>query len=287
MSRLSLLLVLLVVLTAGCNGISSGTSAPDREPYGVDEPLESSLATPGANVAGLTEEGFQNDSFVRDHHEVLKNQSYATAQTTTATLSNGTVVLENEQSMRIDAANRRSLRHTQTTGSWNLDVRETDRQRDTAQYRSENDQFAIGQPVVRIEHGNGTVEYDRGYDTSLRMEVYNHISPLRDAEELEIVRETYADGRYTVVTGTDPAADSVFLDDEPFTVRAYIRDDGLIRYVTVEAAIRRNGERVHIAQEFVVEDIGEVSVERPDWYEEAREELDKDDLRTPEPEVEE
>ncbi|MCU4742845.1 hypothetical protein [Natronoglomus mannanivorans] len=276
MSRLSLLVVLLIVLTAGCSGLPGETGAPDREPYGVDEQLESSLTDPGEHVVGLTEEGFQNDSFVRDHREVLTNQSHTTSQSTTATLANGTVLLENEESTTVDVENRRSLRHGQTTGSWNLDVREADRERTTVQYRSENDQLSIGQPVVRIEHGNGTVEYERGYDSSPRAELYSLLSPLREAEEIEIERARYADGHYTVVEGTEPAAGSMFLEDEPFSVQVFVRDDGLIRYVDLEGTIQRTDERVSIEQEFVVEDIGEVSVEEPDWYEEALEELEGD-----------
>lgn len=272
MSRLSLLLVLLVVLTAGCNGISSGSSAPDRGPYGVDEPLESSLATPGENVAGLTEDGFQNDSFVRDHRERLEEQSYATAQTTTATLPNGTVLLESEVSTLNDRRHNRMLQTERIRGSWNLNTDGSDLEERAIQVWVDED---IETRISRIEHENGSVEFVPGPARYSRATVYSVVSPLRDAAELEIERETYADGRYTVVTGTEPAADSVFLDDEPFSARAFIRDDGVIRYAAVNATIRRDGERVAINQDYLVEDIGEVSVERPDWYEEAREELER------------
>ncbi|WP_207587337.1 hypothetical protein [Halomontanus rarus] len=286
MSRLSLLLVLLVVLTAGCNGISSGSNVPDRDPYGVDDPLESSLANPGENVAGLTEEGVQNDSFVRDHYEVLSNQSYTTNQTTTATLANGTVLLESRESTLIDVENQRSLRRAQTTGTWNLSVRENDRERTTVEYRAENDGVSIGRPIVRIERGNGTVEYERGYDLSPRTAVNSRLGPLRDAEEIEIDRIRYTDDHYTVVRGTEPAAESVFLEDEPFSVQMLIRDDGLIYYVSLEATIERNDERVVVDQEFIVDDTEEVSIDQPDWYEEALEELDEDDVTRSESEVE-
>lgn len=281
MSRLSLLLVLLVVLTAGCNGISSGSSAPDRDPYGVDDSLESSLSEPGENVAGLTEEGFQNDTFVRDHHAVLENRSYATIQTTTATLPNGTILLENEQSTRVDATSRASLTRSQLTGSWTLDVRERDNQQRIVQYRAdEHDR------LVRIEHENGTVEYERAY-ISRSGGLYDFLRPLRDATEVEIERETYADGKYTVVEGTEPVSVSMYLDDEPFTVRAYIRDDGLVRYITLDATIRQGGERIRIDRKYLIENIGEVSVERPDWYEKAEEELEGDDVTVSEAIVEE
>ncbi|WP_276254430.1 hypothetical protein [Halomontanus rarus] len=283
MSRLSLLLVLLVVLTAGCNGISSGSSAPDRDPYGVDDPLESSLANPGENVAGLTEAGFQNDTFVRDHHAVLENRSYATTQTTTATLANGTTVFEGHVSTLYDRRHNQMLQTERTRGSWELNTDGSDLEERTTQLWVDEETETR---ISRIEHENGSVEFDTGPPRYSRATVYSAVSPLREAAEIAIERETYADGRYTVVTGTEPAADSTFLEDEPFSARAFIRDDGVVRYAAINVTIRRDGERVHVDQNYLVEDIGEVSANRPDWYEEAKEELEREEQRERTPKAE-
>lgn len=259
-SRYRLLVVVAIAVLAGCSGFADD---PARDPYGVDDPLESAIVD-AESISGLTEDGFRDATFVREHRRALENTSYTQYATQNATTANGTILFDRGESHAVGAGREpaRSViryRGTETPYVW-----------------------AAGQEVVvdrwyeehsriqRIDSGNRSPGY------SVQGDMFDVASVQSVAPALVAAAETELDaanGR-TVVTATEPGAESGYLASEPFRAEVVIREDGLVERASLEGTVRRDGDPVEQHIELWITDVGETDPERPTWYEEAVEELD-------------
>ncbi len=280
MSRLAVVLVVLVVvLTAGCSGFADGDESPDREPYGVDEGVNGSVEDePEALLTGLTTEGVTNASDLREtHQEAIGNRSYTIEYEYEYVIEEGTESFRrsSNSTIRVDPEAEVVGVIGQRRIEGNVsDVPATDEPNATVE------QWFGERGVTRTELENGSVEYtpplgiattgSERIDTAER----SLLSPLAGAVETTTVGAVDAeDGTYYVVNGSENVSGDgaeYGQDSREVDVRALVREDGLVRQTVAEQVmVMEDGERIRIAQTTEITAIGETEVQRPDWYEEA------------------
>ncbi|MFC4989539.1 hypothetical protein [Saliphagus infecundisoli] len=281
MSRLAaVVLVACLVLTAGCGGFSASSNdpAPDREPYGVEESVDASVEeeTEGEQLLpGLTTEGLTNVANLRKvHGDAIGNETF-TVRTETESLS--------------DSENESEPRTTETTRYVDPDagtvfgvtrINQSDADPGSGVDRSPIravEQWHGDETLTRFEFENGSVEYPSSGDGSVsrnetvRQAMTGPVVSLGSLENTTTVGTVDAeDGTYYVVEGS--MNDSSAIEDgttREVEVRALVREDGLVRQTVVNQSYGGDGERTTINETIEIVDVGETTVERPDWYDEA------------------
>lgn len=278
-SRLAVTLVALIVLTAGCSGLSGGDGSPDREPYDVDGEVNASAGGSEELLPGLTTEGVTNSEMLQEaHHEAIGDRTHTLKVETEYVIEdgNGTFRRTSEMTLQIDpeaGVVHEVVRH-RVDGDESLpSLYATDEPNRTVERW-------FGEKVLFMtEFENGTVEYTRPqYDTqeydrtdqaSIRL-----LAPLQSLEKPTTAGAVESDeGTYYVVEGEeDLSGDELGSNRQEGTLeaRTLVREDGLVRQtVAGQIAVDGDGNRTVINQTAEITDIGETTVERPDWYEEA------------------
>lgn len=273
MSRLAVVLVILLVLLAGCSGFTGG-NAPEREPYGVEEPVNATVeeSEPEDLLPGLTTDGVTNpDALLEAHHEAVSNASY-TIETETVYVTeteNGTVrqVIEGETNVDSERGVAYEVVSQYTEGNGSEGVL-PDRPNQTVE------RWFGEETLFRAELENGTVEYPYTGRTIDPEEWISSslLGPLRTVENTTTVGAVEAeDGTYYVVEAhenrTDDGERIVGVDRRD--VRTLVREDGLVRQTVSEGVFGEGGDRTTLDSESEVTTVGETEVERPDWYDDA------------------
>lgn len=287
MARLALLLVLLIATTAGCNGLADGgTDVGDRDRgnFDVDEPLDSSVSSEGSDAGDdrvpVTDGGRIDDSMVYDAHEAaIRDQGRSQSVHTAISVvdEGGEPVFETEQYMQYDDSAGRFSVHERVTGESPEPI-DGRRLPDRAAGEPVAFEFWDGdRTLLRVAPENESVEYQEDPfvpfvpgDWRLRT-AFSSVGPV-DVDRFETEGRTYYE-----LTADEPAPGSPFLGDEPFSFTAQIREDGLIKGYRMQGTIRDDGELLTVSEAVTVYDVGETSLERPDWYDEAIEAIDDDD----------
>ncbi|WP_114576787.1 hypothetical protein [Saliphagus sp. LR7] len=280
MSRLAVVLVACLVLTAGCGGFSASSNdpAPDREPYGVEESVNASTEeeTGGEQLLpGLTTEGLTDEIHLQEaHRDAIDNETF-TVRTETESLD--------------ESANGTEPRTTKTTSYVDPDAGTvfgvTRINRSDADSGSGVDRSAIraveqwhgDETLTRLEFENGSVEYpsianqSMSRNETIRQAMERPLVFIGSLENTTTVGAVDAeDGTYYVVEGS--MNDSSAIEDgttREVEVRALVREDGLVRQTVVNESYDTRGERTTINRTIEIVDVGETTVERPDWYDEA------------------
>lgn len=286
-SRLGVVLVVCLVLMAGCSGLSGGDETADREPYGVEEPVNASVEEdePEELLPGLTTEELANTHALREaHEEAIGNQSYTIEAETVYVTEEGNETVREvvEATTYVDPEagivhEIQSYTGADETGGF------VDQQNQTIE------QWIGEEFLFRVEYENGTVEYmptpvervsveERIEQLSLRL-----LDPLQTVEETTTTGAVEStDGTYYVVEGQQNASNEIGQSGgiQETEARTLIRDDGLIRQTVTEQTIGEGDERTVVEGTTEIIAIGETTVERPGWYEEGieaqPEELDSD-----------
>ncbi|GAB3019319.1 hypothetical protein [Natronobiforma cellulositropha] len=272
MSRLAA--VVLVVLLAGCGGFA-GEGAVDREPFGVEEPLESSLAggeTAEAVAPGLASDGvFDGDALYDAHHRALDGQSYT-------------------QSIRGEYVDERTV-----VGTYDLEVESAERGRTvlaTKHIRGEHGDLEAGvrthwiddgERIVRTDAVNGSVSYSRERPQQVWTPLAWVVTSLAEANEtsVEWIGQHQGEDLYRLETdgGQVPFT---FEANETHAVNALVRGDGLVVQYDLWATDTETG--LEYAERTTHTRLGETRPEPPAWLTEAREALgeeDEDEWRGP------
>ncbi|WP_114576519.1 hypothetical protein [Saliphagus sp. LR7] len=275
MSRLAVALVVLLVSLAGCSGLSDEGGPPDREPYGVDEPVNPSIEDGSEGLLlGLTTEGVTNpDALFEGHHEAIADTPY-TIETETVYVTeteNGTVrqVIEGETYVDPEAGVALESNRQYTEGNGSEGAFPDQRNRTVERW------FGT-ETLARTESENGRVGYPyMGWSYEpMEWVAGTLLGALETVGNTTTVGAVEAeDGRYYVVEGRGNRSEEfdgtsrVRIVD----VRALVRDDGLIRQVVSERAVERTDGRTVVDSSVEVTGVGETSVERPAWYDDALE----------------
>lgn len=278
--RLAVVIVLFA-LGAGCGGV--GDEAPDREPYGVDETVDSSIAAEtvtsadadtDANTgtgtkrrsgefiqAGLTTDGIVDErAFFENYRTVVENRTHTYLVEKQYVDESRTVHGKTEQLVRVDPADERVFVIERTTS-----VETRPEEPVVREYWIED-----GRSVERVDPAEGSVEYGRGWPRQVRTApvwVVYALAATENATVTELDETTRIDGR---TSGPLYPFDG----DETIDVRLTVEGDGLIRQYELEGVTDRYDLELRYAERVTYVDVGETTVERPEWVEEATAELE-------------
>lgn len=246
---LRLAVVGLVVVLAGC-GALGGSGGPDG-PFDTETDEERTLTPvavpevtaepaplpPGVTTAGVTDA----DALLDAHRAVLRNQSY----TLTVRLSVDGVV--SERLARVESPTRYYQREVLAGSESNVSRFASDRTvytRSVAPNATRYARFDTVRPP-----GSQTVRESR----------------LLLSVPTATVFETTVDGRPAfVVRGSypvHPAASAL----RNVTLRAVVRPDGLVRSLNASYTRVDGADRTAVSRSFRYTDLGETTVDRPDW----------------------
>ncbi|MFP9192291.1 hypothetical protein [Natronosalvus vescus] len=236
------------LLTAGCTGLVG--SEVDRDPYGVDEPVEPTNDIGLAGVSGDRVTSWQ--ALWYGHIERLTDTSYVRTMETTYVDANGTVLSNTTQRAVITADGREYTEHTRYVYDRATNVTTT---RTTTQW-VDGDQ--VTNRVVG-ERGEATVSSGREISNpATRLPVV--ASTLFTAVESVSVDRSGDRPRY-VLTGSGNA---IPYQNTTFTL--ILTERGVIEYLSLEGERIRNGEQVDVSVEHRIDRIGEsIDLETPDW----------------------
>lgn len=236
------LLVLLVVLVAGCGSlVGGGDPTPTVTPAPVPEPTTTASSPLPPGVTG--ERVADIDALAEAHLAVLTADSFTVS--TRVVRGNQT----GERVLRVESPRRYYYRDAMilTTGTRTEFVDDTNRYRRTTRG---------GLYFSRQEAGNVT----ELYGWALRLPVRSYL-PTGNAT----VAATRVDGRrhYEIRLDreTHPRLDNL----RNYTARAVVRSDGLVRSLEVTYVRSSGGQRVNVTHVTTFSGIGTTTVDPPDW----------------------
>jgi hypothetical protein len=283
MVRVALAVLLLVVL-AGCSGLAAdrppeptATVTPVPVPDdGADAPSVSLLAP------GLTRDGVVDPlALANAHAAVVGNRSHVLYARWTVRAANGTVRGEVVQRTAVEPG-----------GAFRANVSVRGRTGIVADRPTTAVFWSDGEELVERARANGTTRYlyipadeysgGNGFYNSLRRP-----KPWRDIYALFASIETRVastqagpggDGTVYLLEGTRLADPTLFAaatdttDPRNVTFTAAVDDDGLVRGQRLTYTATAGGETVEVTRVVRYSRFGEVRVERPEWYQRAKEE---------------
>ncbi|WP_254769168.1 hypothetical protein [Salinilacihabitans rarus] len=251
MSRAPLLVALLVVL-AGCGALPGGDAQADREPYGVDEPVDPPSGPPGFSADGLEDPA----ALWAAHEETLADRSYAVRGERELTYENGTVYRAVEYATLLDRGDDRGY----TREAWRgTDVDDGD----AVETERWTDDRGV---VVRERFANGSVEYREGTGFALASNERRLRAILSVVEDPDVM--VAEDGTY-VIEASEASAASI-VADEPFHAEIRVHEAGVVEYAELEGTVDYDGERLRISERVGIDAVDGTTVVAPDWVDEAR-----------------
>lgn len=279
-SRLAVALVVCLVLTAGCSGFSGADGSPDREPYGVEEEMNASIKEgPEELLPGLTTEGIADSEELREsHEEVIGNRSYVLEIETENVFEDGNESVRQTINSTLYVDPEAEIVHETVHQRFEGNISIVSPQADVEPNRTVERWFGE-ETAFRTELENGSVEYTpsrdgmrRGHDRIDEASIYL-LAPLPNEETTTAGAVESEEGTYYVVeVETNASGDELGpgLQESEAEARTLVREDGLVRQTASERVhVHGEGERTLVAQTVEITAIGETTVERPDWYEEA------------------
>ncbi|MFC7232418.1 hypothetical protein ACFQMM_15370 [Saliphagus sp. GCM10025308] len=261
------LVILLVVLLAGCSAFGSGVEDPDREPYGVDEPVDPEPAEPDELLPGLTSEGVTDPhGLAASHEKTLSERSFRINQTGRWTRPNGSVAREYRLNATVDADGS-TLGHEYVNPLHEDFVIRLDFWRENETY-------------VRAHRMDGSVAYDRSDTVPGQLFGLGTIrSGLESMENVSVSRATIEDDTYYVLESTDP--DERTYDTENVSMRMVVHEAGYVRDYRLEYEVERE-ETLTVVTDLSTARVGDpdLNVTVPEWLEDAKE-ATRDELDEP------
>lgn len=264
--------VLLVL--SGCSGLfGGGTSTPTVTP--VDPPTGSPTATPVPVLApGVTARGVQNASALASAHEaVLANESHTIAATETRRYADGTLQWQYDSDRRVAPTEARH--HAVAT------ISGTERPFGIGSLRnvSRFETYREGQQVHVFE-SNGTATRSVRTTGDAPRVVADPLVAVFSATETEVEGRVTRNGttvhRLVVVEVTRPellagalarpSYDSV----ENASFSALVDSRGLVHEYRLAYTLHRGETTVQVTREVRFRSVGNTTVTRPPWYDDAR-----------------
>ncbi|WP_226006287.1 hypothetical protein [Natrinema salinisoli] len=238
------LLVVLIVMTAGCGGL-----VDDRTDSTTNDANESEL------LPGLTEEGVTDRYLLLSaHHDAFDHKSYRNSRETVTRDETGTVVERETQT--VVAAPTGSPARVERTVSGNGT--------ETVIYDHWIDPEL---PIVRTNE-SGTVTYTPDSTRAIEPAPPIPLEEAYDAVETVTV-ENGSDERYRLEGHTDRLGR---YENVSFTLT--LAEDGHLTAYTLEGELTTDGDRHFVTEEFTQE-ITAVEPTEPAWLEEGRDEIEE------------
>lgn len=263
-TSLAVALASLVVL-AGC-----GTSAPDTDestltPAPVPEAgRPTATAGSGELAPGLRETGVVDPGrLVAAHAATLATTSFTVRQSVVRRYPNRTVASRYETVVRLSADKRR----------FHYVLRQANR-RDGRLHETRIERFSTGEHVFERVRQDGATRYDRVRAPGVRAFLPANASNRRALERLLDRVDTTVTGRLVRNGATlyrvgieNGRTDAPPLENVSLT--ALVAESGLVSEYRVEYDVTHGGVRHHVVVEVAYTRLGETTVERPAWVDDA------------------
>ncbi len=284
--------VALLVVAAGCSGLDGG----ERTPYAApDQTVGTADGGPPGVANGSVERPFQ---LVQSHVGALSLSSFAVVRERTVTAADGTVVNRRRVEARVSRDRQQFLLLVERAGATVADSRRLvyasvgpDSSRGVRQDAvvSANVTAAGGvSSARRLTPGSGDVVYPTDVlsrDPTHRTLLYRYLSvadrvvvtPLAPGEGPDA--DTTAGTRYRVTARTTQH-ERLLAPDANATVSdvsvTFVADaDGVVVELRVEYVLVRGDDRYRVTDRVAYPAIGDVTVERPAWFDEALDRADE------------
>lgn len=266
--RWVILAVGLLAVTAGCNTVGdSGTETPTVTPAPV--PTHSPTPEdPRVGVApGLSAGGITHPNYLATHHaEAATETSYVWMEFESTTRQYRNETVDTSESQVVTFEDETTYRRQIDAHEITIDGRET---------------YVQGYE----EYANGDVEYTRWVSTDGEGYTYTRdsspdaartyaslaaesIRKYLNVENETVERIDVGEGRHYVVVGTRSTLPEYGPVDE-YRARAIVREDGFVRSLDVRYTRSRDGDPVRAHYSFTYRQVGNATVEPPDWESEA------------------
>ncbi|WP_312910082.1 hypothetical protein [Natronosalvus caseinilyticus] len=251
------LVILLVVLLAGCSAFGSGVEEIDREPYGVDEPVDPEPSESDELLPGLTSEGVTSPHDVGTAHaDILVERSFTLEQTVTWYHPNGSIVRRSSSNATAEAGGP-------MVGHEYVEPLHDD-------FVIRQDVWRANETYVRSHRPDGSVRYDRFDAFPSRFLGAGTIRQgLGSMENVTVSRATIEDDTYYVLESTDP--DTRVHDTENASMRMIVHEDGYVRAFRLEHEVEHE-ETLTVVNDLSTNRVGDpdLNVTAPEWVEDAR-----------------
>lgn len=270
-------LVALLAVLAGCGGAAAGPGAPDvtltPAPVPTDDPT--AVTAPGLAPEGVVDP----TALARAHVAALAHTSYTLHANQTVRDPNGTLRWRNVRTTRVAADRRRASVVHAVRGP---------RARLLGDEGGRAAFYTDGERLLRAVTVNGTTSY--GVEPATRYDgnwkpwtyvwrspgggVWRDVVPLLGALETR-VRPTARDGeRIYRVTATSVDAEAFaaaerVVDPRGVSFVAVVDERGVVRAYRLAYEATLDGERIVVTRRVGYTDLGETTVRRPSWYDEA------------------
>jgi hypothetical protein len=269
--RWGLLCVLVLALSAGCSafgGTMDGPASPTVTPAPVPTDVPTPETTTPAVAPGVVTTGVENVSVLVDHHvRAARNTSWVWTARSRLTERYGTETVVSRTNQTV----------------WYVGER---RYRQTA-FRTSNHSAGVS---TALGHHRKFVDGSVGYETWFAAEggrvVYRRDETPRAAETFAGFAAKPIGGLLAldsatvsrVAVGTRPHYEILgsrltlgsYGPVESYRARAIVRSDGFVRHLNVSYTIDQPDFQVVMHYEFTYRQVGNATVERPDWVETAR-----------------
>jgi hypothetical protein len=264
------------VVLAGCNGLVLGgdeTSTSTLTPVAV--PTDEPTPTPVSRLApGLTGQGVTNAFALGEAHaSALDDTSYTMRESHTVEYANGTVYNHGTTDVRLTTNESRYSLHQNASGTL---------------FGGGTFARAIwsnGERVITAETTNDSTSYDAPrnvegepipprealmFDSTKRQQLYAYLG----AVETRVTDRTTRNGttlyRVAATNVTDPAAFEVqWTNPRNLSLVALVDSRGLVHEYRLDYTATLGGSPVDINRRVRYTDLGNTTVERPPWYDEA------------------
>lgn len=276
------LVVVLLVVTAGCGGSLGGNADEAGEPtvnpalQGTPTPTATPSPTPTPSFAetlpsGISRDAVDPEALADRHRRVLRRSSRTVVRTTTVTDPNGTVVGRTRTTIAA-ASNRDDDVLLEAVGSgtdpaaFGLPEGGYDFWTDGTAAASRR---TLPNGTVRYNYRSGTLPPGPRADTTGVNLVASATRRVSDVTVTPV--ETGSDGRTASLLRlrgrvADPPSDAV----ENASLVASVTGEGVVQTLRVRYTLVRDDRRYRVVRELVVSDLGQTVVSRPAWVDDAR-----------------
>jgi hypothetical protein len=264
--RVGTVLVAVLVVLAGCNGLVPGEPGSESTPRETltAVPLGTPAETPTATPQSATFDWFVDngtvdmDALLVRHTETLGDQSFVLVWSRRASGGNGTVGENFRHRIAVE---------NDTTYS----------RRETGTYTDGVDETYIDPSGVyrRVEAANGSVRTTAfpGSATGARTRfalLAGSVAELRFDPDGARLGTAERDGvRYFQLYSTKPPEYLVSIYENyefrNFSSTIWVHPDGYVRTVQFEFTLVRDGKRIEVRERYTYTDVGETTLERPAW----------------------
>lgn len=282
MMRSGVVGVALLLVLAGCSGVvpGSGDDTPERSPYTVEDELDRQpTAEPSGDdetetsaaadylAPGLTADGVEDPSLLLESHfSILERES-----------RNGTYVVVSRENGTVNGtpiSARRSRYVVRYPTAWYHSRTRIDYDDDTTDARVKERWVAGSRWLIRVNSTDDPVSYDAGnisgrpgHPPILRQQLAQTLSTVTAARsDVTVAERVRNDTAWYVVTGSRRTGDTIT------TYTFHVREDGFIERRFTERIVERSSAEPRIYDARLTFEIDEDgTLERPGWYETARE----------------